>query len=296
MGIREVSTLEGGFHGAHDRRCLSDPNAVMAVAAGVGTSPLPQLQLFDAPILALRAVWSNCAVASGHRWVRIGANQGSDSAPFEIGDQNGLRAIAKPGVVKPDVSRAAHEKIVADLAALLDFPVPPVTLTDLGAGWPGDRYVAISAFAFPSCEPWGPRIEGQMTAAQKSTASAPFSAMRALETLVSADDRKADHVLVNSSLGQGPVALGFIDYAFSLSRQWPGPNAAVGAPPLYMPVPFDAAVAGAACDSIAGLDDLEIKEIVTRIGTDWLPIARRDAILSNLLSRKTQLKTILGLP
>jgi len=46
-----------------------------------------------------------------------------------------------------------NEKIASDLAYLLKFPVPPVTLWDRGLD-PAGRFAAISAWAFPNSIEW----------------------------------------------------------------------------------------------------------------------------------------------
>src|SRR6266480_7864223 len=112
---------------------------------------------FEQTVLDLRNVWSKHAVAPEHIWTRKGENRNTDSSAFDVQDQRFLRGTAKPGC-KFDLRHAAHTKIVSDLAALLDFPVPPTTLYKLDdplpdcphKKLPGEPWVAISVWPFMS--------------------------------------------------------------------------------------------------------------------------------------------------
>lgn len=273
--------------------------------AGVPTI-LDPLQHFVEETLSLRAAWSVCAVAP-HTWERIGENGHTDSAPFDVKDQNGLRGKAKPGYVKPDVSRAAHEKIASDLAAILDLPIPPVTLTELTADkglkadprtkQPGDPFICISAWAFPACDEW--RIHaGVITEQEKASTIVPLSAVWVFDSWISAEDRDyGKHILVSPS-GQAPLKIACIDYAFSLSRSW-ARGASPGAAGWHMPFEVakrDAATVAATASRIAGIKDAVIEEIVNRVGAGWLPEDRRTIILKSLLERRGRIYEIVGIP
>ncbi len=91
-------------------------------------SDFPSLSRFDPDLVELRDKWSGSAICEDHQWHRISENETSDSSPFDVRDNDNLRGKAKPGHLDPSVSRAAHEKIAADLAAMLDLPIPPATL------------------------------------------------------------------------------------------------------------------------------------------------------------------------
>src|SRR5262249_52271844 len=153
----------------------------------------------------------------------------SESTPFVAERADGLRGLAKPGSKKSDgIARAAHEKIASDLAYHLELPVPPVTLWDRGEGSHAERYVAISAWAFPTVFSWDEATSRPRGGRGDGPGKWPF------ETWIGATDRKSDHALVSKTT-DGSLQLAFIDYAYSLSYVWSGPNAPLGAAPWYCP-------------------------------------------------------------
>ena len=175
---------------------------------------------FSQDLEPIAGLWANSALTE-QVWKDEGPFSNTESRPFRVSCGN-LSGIAKPGEKKTDnVCRAAHEKIASDLAFELKLPIPPVILWDMGEHVDAarERYVAISAFAFPQPVPWGPAT-ATLTDQQKTEASQVMSAMIAFETWVSCTDRKADHVLAYLPAPAQPLQLAFIDYAFSLSQQW----------------------------------------------------------------------------
>jgi hypothetical protein len=271
--------------------------------------PPPVFHHFDETTLATRASWSKHAIAPGHAWIRDGENEGSDSKPFDVKDpQTGHRGKAKPGTKLPDTSRAAHEKIASDLAALLELPIPPVCLYIMPeplpvcrhTRQPGDPYIAVSAWAFTSCDPWATHA-AVLTEPEKKSVIAPLSAMWVFDSWISAEDRDANkHVMVASPTGNEPLGIACIDYAFSLSRPWLAAAATVnklGAVTWQMPFPEadkDVAAVKTTVERIGALDDGIVSEIVRRIAEPWLPQDRAKCILDNLLDRKQRLAAILG--
>jgi len=280
----------------------------------VSVTPAPEckmsgvsgLQYFDADVLALREIWSRCAVANPYAWERDGPNGVTDSAPFDMKDkQSGLRGKAKPGFVKPDVSRAAHEKIASDLAALLDLPVPPVTLFKITGELPpdpqskaaGDPFVSISAWAFPSCDEW--RVHASViTEEEKASAIIPLSAVWVFDCWISAEDRSyTKHILVAPS-GKPPLKIACVDYAFSLSRSWSS-GGPCGASNWEMPFEVakrDASSVKFVADKISGISNSAIEEIVKRVEPGWLLEERRALILKNLPERRDRIHEIVGIP
>jgi hypothetical protein len=250
----------------------------------------PSYRSFAAEVESLGAVWSNTAVTQDV-WQDLGPFGASESRPFKV--QNGaMVGIAKPGEKKRDgIPRAAHEKIVSDLAFLLALPVPPVILWDRGET-PQERFVSISAWAFSPALSWDQAFRS-LNEKHKAEASEVVSAMLAFETWISAQDRKSDHLLVDVTAEDG-IQLAFIDYAYSLSMSWPVPNAAVGVSGQYVPVPKHEGAIHGVTDSILNLDDETIKKIVNRVSADYLSPDKASIIAANLLSRKTTLRGILG--
>jgi hypothetical protein len=253
---------------------------------------------FAPEIEALAAIWSTAAAISD-TWTPTGRKWGTNSRPIEVKNQNNLRGVAKPGETIGDrCLRAAHEKIVSDLAYVLGLPVPPVTLWDRGDTIAGDgRNCAISAWAFASPIEWQ-HFRGKITPAQAALGGMAAGAMRVFDTWIAASDRKADHVLVSDDGDTATLKLAYIDYAFALSHEWIGPgNRGVDPRPAWPDgVPVDTAASQAVLLAIDGLDELQIAEIVNRIPAGCFVDGARDAIIKGLLERRPHLKGWLGLP
>jgi hypothetical protein len=182
--------------------------------------PRESFRAFSPELETLAASWAGTPLTA-EAWKDEGFLGGSESNPFKVSSGT-LAGIAKPGRKKPDnICRAAHEKIASDLAFELRLPVPPVVLWDMGepADATRERYVAISAWAFPQPLPWG---QGTAILTQQHTADASqvMSAIQAFETWISAGDRKADHALTYLPAQDSPLQLAFIDYAYSMSQAW----------------------------------------------------------------------------
>ncbi len=234
------------------------------------------------------------AVASvGINWKELGAFGGTESQPFKVQSGN-LLGLGKPGVVKNDgIARAAHEKIASDLAFHLGLPIPPVTLFDRGVACAGERYVCVSAWAFEQPFTWD-QAQGKFTPAHRAEAGPIVAAMLAFETWISAEDRKSDHVLVQVTDG-APIQLAFIDYAYSLSKAWPDSNTQVGAAHQYMPVPRDDTFVCIVADRIARFDEQLIRELISRIPTNYLTDQKKRIIIGNLTARAKRIHELLGL-
>jgi len=268
-------------------------------------APKHDLNRLDASVILLRETWSSAPHAPEHTWTRSGLNRTTDSSAFDVIDQRMLRGTAKPGCKLDHVRHAAHEKIASDLAALLDLPVPPVTLYH----WPGqlpdcphkrkpgDPYVAISAWPWLSFEEYGDRILNKMNPDQKESLRAPISAMWVFDTWISAqEDRGAKHTLVNSMLGNNPVGLAFIDYAFSLSKFWTVEKSPHAAASWWFPlIQKDDAVVRYIADKLYNLSDDSVGGVVNRVPAQWLPEAAKPVMVSNLLSRKADINRLLGI-
>src|SRR5258707_5886578 len=109
---------------------------------------------FYAEMEALADGWST-SVLSTDIWNQPGKTWATNSQPVEVVNRNNLRGVAKPGnPIADKCLRAAHEKIVSDLPYVLCLPVSPVILWDRGATHLGERYCAISAWAFPKAIEW----------------------------------------------------------------------------------------------------------------------------------------------
>jgi len=252
---------------------------------------------FSKEIEALASVWSNSAMTTDI-WHPTGRNWQTNSQPFEVINANNLRGVAKPGAMLADrCLRAAHEKIVSDLAYLLGLPIPPVILWDRGEAHVGDRNCAISAIAFTKYVEWQ-RAMPTLTPKQKEMARNAAGGMRAFDTWVAASDRKGSHVLVEDDGDQTKLGLAQIDYAFALSyetligRQ---PRQADPRPAFPDNVNFDVGATAAVTNAILALEEKQIAEIVNRIPARYFIENARDVIISSLFGRRIALKSLLGL-
>jgi hypothetical protein len=252
---------------------------------------------FSHEIEALASIWSTSATTT-NVWRATGRTWPTNSQPFEVVNENNLRGVAKPGAVLTDhCLRAAHEKIVSDLAFALGLPVPPVILWDRGEGHVGDRNCAISAIAFPKFVEWHIAFP-TLTPAQKELARYSAGAMRAFDTWVAASDRKSDHVLVEDDGDHSKLGLAQIDYAFALSYELgigPGRKGIDPRPAFPASVGFDPVAGAKVADAILALDERYIAEIVNRVPIGYFIGNAREVIISALISRRIQLKMWLGL-
>jgi len=255
--------------------------------------PVPRFRSFSPELELLADVWSTSAVTTD-TWNPTGKKWGTNSQPFEVTNQNNLRGVAKPGALINDrCLRAAHEKIVSDLAYILGLPVPPVILWDRGAAHVGDRYTAISAWAFPKANEWQ-IVKPGLKQPQIEAAKLIAGAMRAFDTWIAASDRKGSHVLVSDDGVEDAISVAQIDYAFALSYEWCGIAAAQ--PDLRPAFPDGVGFDGAACDEIANniekLEELRIREIVNRVPVEYFSAiaGSKDVVSSHLVSRRSVLK------
>jgi hypothetical protein len=265
--------------------------------AAVDAPPVPSFCRNFAPeVDQLAGVWSTAAITSD-QWVPTGRKWGTNSQPFEVRNQNNLRGVAKPGDGAPSDKclRAAHEKIVSDLAYTLRLPVPPVTLWDRGDGV-AFRWCAVSAWAFQQPIEWHIQLP-KLTPEQIKLAGSAAGAMRAFDTWVGAQDRKNDHVLVSDDADKTTVKLAYIDYAFSLSYEWMGVAGAAGEPRAAFPtgIGIDQAAITATVAAIEALPEPLIAEIVNRVPAGCFIDNARDVIMANLITRRGNLRGWLGL-
>ncbi len=182
---------------------------------------MSKFRSFSAELELLADVWST-SIMTTDTWNLTGKKWATNSQPVEVSNQNNIRGVAKPGALINDrCLRAAHEKIVSDLAYVLGLPIPPVVLWDRGEGHVGARHAAISAWAFPRANEW-PVARPRLNPAQIEKAKQIAGAMRAFDTWIAASDRKGDHVLVSDDGIEDTISLAQIDYAFALSYEWCG--------------------------------------------------------------------------
>jgi hypothetical protein len=254
---------------------------------------MAKFRTFSPEMEALADIWSTSAMTTD-QWNPTGKTWPTNSQPIEVTNQNNLRGVAKPGnLIADKCLRAAHEKIVSDLAYILGLPVPPSILWDRGTGHVGDRYCAISAWAFIKAIEW-PHAKSKLKPKQIELAKVAAGAMRAFDTWIAASDRKGDHVLVNDDGNEDVIGIAQIDYAFALSHEWAGGAGTPAEPRGAFPdgIGFDVAASAEIADAIEKLKEPRLKEIVYRVPVEYfsaIPNAQ-DVIFSTLLSRRAKLK------
>jgi hypothetical protein len=254
---------------------------------------MPKFRNFSPELEVLADAWSTSA-NSTDTWNTTGKKWGTNSQPFEVANQNSIRGVAKPGAIINDTClRAAHEKIVSDLAYVLGLPIPPVILWDRGEGHAGARYTAISAWAFQKANEWQV-VKPSLKPAQVEAAKRVAGAMRAFDTWIAASDRKSSHVLVSDDGAEETIGIAQIDYAFALSYEWCGVAGMQPEPRPAFPdgVDFERAACDEIADSIEKLEELRISEIVNRVPLEYYSAiaGAKDVIRSQLLSRRGALK------
>lgn len=258
--------------------------------------PFNYCRMFSTEIEALAAVWST-SVTTSDQWSPTGRKWGTNSRPIEVKNLNNLRGVAKPGESIGDrCLRAAHEKIVSDLAYIFGLPIPPVTLWDRGEGFVADsRYCSVSAWAFQTPIEW-PHRRPNLTPAQLVLAGTAAGAMQVFDTWIAASDRKNDHVLVSDDADPTTLKLAYIDHAFSLTYEWMGQAGPQQDPrPAWPDVPIDLAATRAVLSEIERLDEEQIAEIVNRLPAGCMLDGAKDAIIKGLLERRARLRDWLGL-
>jgi hypothetical protein len=254
----------------------------------------PDFRRFAPSTRAIDVGWSSGA-SSNDTWKATGVAWSTNNGPLQVVNAAGTVGVQKPGVDGvTNPLTAATEKIVADLAHLLQLPVPPVTLWDRGAGI-SPRYVSVSAWAFETTLTWQ-QAEPLLSPDQKAALIPSASAIAPFECWIEASDRQNGGNALVSVEGNGDVLGAWIDYAFALDFAWKGNHMPTCQliPPLYPPVGAAAAeVMKEVADKIASVENAAIEGIVNRIPSEYLPRPIADNIIRNLLSRRASVRALL---
>lgn len=250
---------------------------------------------FPADVEALAREWSRCA-STTDGWQDHGEWAESESRPRLVYNASlGLYGIAKPGIFKDDgVARAAHEKLAADLAFELDFPVPPAVLWDRSRGQRAlHGQVVISAWAFPQPHPWT-EARDVLSEPELAFATRCLSAMRVFEAWIYATDRKLENVLVShDSDGERTIRMACVDYAFSLTHTWKQIDEQEP-PPWPYAEPEDEAAQRDAIARIEAFGERALARRVVRIPDEFLPRDAKRRVVHKLLERRRHLRALFG--
>ena len=269
----------------------------------MATSGFLPVHPFSAVQRRLRDEWF-ALTETPDTWTEVGAIGDGESGSIRvINNVTRLPGAAKPGPQKGSEEnhcRAAHEKLAFDLSCLVGVTVCPVVLWGEGSGAQYKRGRSISAWAFPQSKKWEEAENLKvLTPELRASAGPMISALRVFYAWIGNTDLGPKHVHVNLEGPDDEVILAFYDHANAFSQVWTAPNAALALCTDFMnphgvPVIPEVMVEAALC--IASLDDAEITRLVQRIPIIYLPEPYRGNIISNLLSRKGQLRALLPNP
>lgn len=232
----------------------------------------------------------------------------ADGTPGHLGGQaSGYRvtsgtvnAFAKPSVVGPEnpqIPRAAHEKIAADLAHEMGLPIPPVILHTWHAIPCGNQaHVALSLWPFSVVHKWQ-HIESlpDVCVVAKAKVRQIASALVAFDTWLDNRDRANAGNLLVSGADDGSLAVAYIDYSYSMVYGWRGSVEAYKSINPCVPYPIDQAsvdrgMLRQSMIEISNMSDEVISSIVNRVPGEFLQEDDRGLILEGLLYRKSAIQ------
>ena len=246
---------------------------------------------------------------------QVGLVQGEAGGCFAVSSDFPRRAYMKPLNAKTDEgghSRAAREKIAADLAHDLRLRVPPALLTTRRVAPEGcTPNLVVSLILCPVQFSWGTAkgvpSEANPLGAAMAAALTQCSGLLVFDTWLAQTDH-GDHP-ENLIMGYNPDRLYesgmiFLDYANSLgfNGQWAGgawqPVQLAAWPPRLL-THLDPPAVAATLDQIERMAEETIREVVQRIPDAHLPEAEKPIIIDGLLGRRgllrPALRTIPGL-
>ena len=238
---------------------------------------------------------------------------------FEItGDRRGgasgsypVKVEGRTGWVKPantdaaNAGTAAHEKIVADLAYALGFPVAPAMLTRgtkdkkfSGNPVPLPTVAVISFDVLSQPKAWA-GISANLTDKHKAALAPQLSALLALNCWV--DDH--DHAWNEGNAlfeinDDGTAQAVFFDYAWSLSHQWKPPADPPDRGWKGRNGPYTLTENAHIIAAVEQIEQLAVKELeytISRIPPDCLPADVGKALIAALVERRKMLRSLLNL-
>lgn len=238
---------------------------------------------------------------------QAGAVEGEATGEYVHAEDFPRRAYRKPITDKKDdfiYCRAAREKIAADLAHDLGFPVPPALLTRHE-----NRPAVVSLVMYPTQWPWE-QIRSLKLDEETPSAAAMLKELSRASPLLAFDTwlgqvDHGDHNPHNIIWGYNPrrlseSALIFLDYAYSMGfdatswadRKWETMKVAAF-PPLILGH-LDGDLLEDAISRIELLTEEAIRDIVSRIEDFWMPPDQREMVQEALIYRRKHLRTCLA--
>jgi len=235
------------------------------------------------------------SVESTEHWTLGNPVGAGESGSLHITSAEGLCGIAKPAF-QGDMPRAAHEKIAADLAHILDVPVPPVILWRNPSG--GAPF-AISLRAFSQPLTWNQVAHLRANSDFVKNCADILAAGYVFHVWIGDTDHGGNegNVLVDANSTIERPALAFIDHAFSMSYGWndlsPPMNHIDGYYQTYDVLP-KAAVANAV-KWVQSTAAKAIEDIVRRIPASYLTDTRASLIVGCLIERQRRISDFFGI-
>lgn len=245
------------------------------------------LRWFSSDVESLSPEWRE-TIVDERVWTQVDPDQefqGHGEAGGFFVTSGTLDGYAK---VSGDIFRAANEKIASDLAYDLRLPVPPVVLIE-----PQGRKCSVSSIPFRAPWKWGHVKTLPDIAAMTPRVSQISSAMVVFDTWVDNSDRSNDGNVIVSAALPDPPGVAYIDYAYSLAKDWgeqQAPDIAAVRGPFPQVGELDRDLVNEAIGKIADLKDSHIRQVVTRIPDEFLPEARRNVVADGLIARRDRLR------
>jgi hypothetical protein len=228
------------------------------------------------------------------------AGGGSGAFPVKV---NGFvpPAWVKPAAAVGDNTRtAAHEKIVADIACALTFPVAPVMLSTLTKGKPVPLpdTVALSFGVLGQPKPWS-GITAIMSDNHKASLSPQMSAMFALHCWIDDHDHNWNEGnALFECYADGSAAVVFYDYGHSLTHQWTPPGAAPNRNWQQRQGPWSVTKMPEIIHAVELIEKLAINDleaIIRRIPPNCLAPDLGNHLITALDQRRAQLRGLMNL-
>ena len=211
------------------------------------------------------------------------------ACPVEFGNREVAYIKPRPGAAHNLV--VAREKIAADLAHLLGFPLAPVVVRTPDPAGGSPHHSAMSLAVFSAARHWG--VGG---AAHLVAAAEILEHLRVFWTWIGDADHNGHPNNLLYSVDAGVCRVLAIDHSYSLCHGNAANSLAIPASQGYGTIVLPGReVWTAACrDAISGLDWDKVENVVRRLQA-IVTTAEQDRMLKILQERRDNLATFLGL-
>jgi hypothetical protein len=285
MRVLRIATVTFGLHQVHVNGSVVESwqgaGTFLTLIDTAGRSEPPRerpAQWFDSPIqaIAVKPTGPFSGTANG-------------ACPVEFGDQES--AYVKP---RPDALRnlvVAREKIAADLAHMLGFPVAPVVVRTPDPANGSPYYSAMSLAILPSARHWSGGGVQHLAAAGET-----LEFLRVYWTWIGDSDHNGHGENLLYAVKGGNCMVLAIDHSYSMCHGDGQNSLAVPASQGYgtMVLPGCGTWTAAGLSKILALDWVKVDNVVRRLHA-IVSNDEQDRILRILRERRDHLATFLGL-